>query len=190
MLRKEVDYVPLSPKKPGSGPVQQPVLTPKTGGHRKSLSASASLQLRTRSGLGLGTGAGAGAGTGREVDESVLGSPPPASHVYGHHRHQSSATAAGVGRHLSEEIVMRTRCERERGSSLDVSFSISESERERERRHESRREKERETERGREGPHGHCWKTTEEKKELLGTMLGNVDALVEGVRKAGIWGLG
>lgn len=33
-------------------------------------------------------------------------------------------------------------------------------------------------------------KTTEEKKELLGTMLGNVDALVEGVRKAGIWGLG
>lgn len=33
-------------------------------------------------------------------------------------------------------------------------------------------------------------KTTQEKKELLGTMLGNVDALVEGVRKAGIWGLG
>ncbi len=28
-----------------------------------------------------------------------------------------------------------------------------------------------------------------QKKELLGTMLGNVDALVEGVRKAGIWGL-
>ncbi|KAG6916479.1 hypothetical protein DXG01_006673 [Tephrocybe rancida] len=33
-------------------------------------------------------------------------------------------------------------------------------------------------------------RTIEEKKELLGTMLGNVDALVEGVRKAGIWGLG
>ncbi|EFI27768.1 hypothetical protein CC1G_14691 [Coprinopsis cinerea okayama7 len=32
-------------------------------------------------------------------------------------------------------------------------------------------------------------RTTEEKKQLLGTMLGNVDALVEGVRKAGIWGL-
>ncbi|KAG5714981.1 Cell division control protein 14 [Termitomyces sp. T112] len=41
-------------------------------------------------------------------------------------------------------------------------------------------------------PQGHTEKirTTEEKKELLGTMLGNVDALVEGVRKAGIWGLG
>lgn len=32
-------------------------------------------------------------------------------------------------------------------------------------------------------------RTTEEKKEILGTLLGNVDALVEGVRKAGIWGL-
>lgn len=33
-------------------------------------------------------------------------------------------------------------------------------------------------------------RTMEEKKEILGSMLGNVDALVEGVRKAGIWGLG
>ncbi|KAK0491449.1 cell division control protein 14, SIN component-domain-containing protein [Armillaria novae-zelandiae] len=32
-------------------------------------------------------------------------------------------------------------------------------------------------------------RTTEEKKAILGTMLGNVDALVEGVRKAGVWGL-
>lgn len=32
-------------------------------------------------------------------------------------------------------------------------------------------------------------RTTEEKKEILGTLLGNVEALVEGVRKAGIWGL-
>ena len=35
-----------------------------------------------------------------------------------------------------------------------------------------------------------CIRTTEEKKEMLGSMLGNVDALVDGVRKAGIWGLG
>jgi hypothetical protein len=33
-------------------------------------------------------------------------------------------------------------------------------------------------------------KTTEEKKVLLGGLLGNVDALVEGVRMAGVWGLG
>lgn len=32
-------------------------------------------------------------------------------------------------------------------------------------------------------------RSAEEKKEILGGMLGNVDALVEGVRKAGIWGL-
>lgn len=32
-------------------------------------------------------------------------------------------------------------------------------------------------------------RSAEEKKEILGRMLGNVDALVEGVRKAGIWGL-
>ncbi|KAH8834169.1 cell division control protein 14, SIN component-domain-containing protein [Flagelloscypha sp. PMI_526] len=32
-------------------------------------------------------------------------------------------------------------------------------------------------------------RSIDEKKEILGTMLGNVDALVEGVRKAGIWGL-
>jgi len=37
---------------------------------------------------------------------------------------------------------------------------------------------------------GSIIKSTEEKKELLGSMLGNVDALVEGVKKAGIWGLG
>ncbi len=32
-------------------------------------------------------------------------------------------------------------------------------------------------------------RTTEQKKEFLGSMLGNVDALVEGVKRAGIWGL-
>lgn len=32
-------------------------------------------------------------------------------------------------------------------------------------------------------------KTTEQKKELLGFMLGNVDALVDGVKRAGVWGL-
>jgi hypothetical protein len=33
-------------------------------------------------------------------------------------------------------------------------------------------------------------RTTEQKKELLGELLSNVDSLVEGVRKAGLWGLG
>lgn len=43
---------------------------------------------------------------------------------------------------------------------------------------------------GLNGIRGTIVKSTEEKKELLGSMLGNVDALVEGVKKAGIWGLG
>jgi len=34
------------------------------------------------------------------------------------------------------------------------------------------------------------FRTIQQKKKLLGTMLGNVDALVEGVKKAGVWGLG
>ncbi|EEB96723.1 hypothetical protein MPER_04094 [Moniliophthora perniciosa FA553] len=33
-------------------------------------------------------------------------------------------------------------------------------------------------------------KTTAQKTAHLSTMLGNVDALVEGVRRAGIWGVG
>lgn len=32
-------------------------------------------------------------------------------------------------------------------------------------------------------------RTTEEKKEHLGRLLGNVDTLIEGIRTAGIWGL-
>lgn len=38
-------------------------------------------------------------------------------------------------------------------------------------------------------PRGRTIKSTREKKELLGTCLGNVDALVEGMKKAGAWGL-
>jgi hypothetical protein len=38
-------------------------------------------------------------------------------------------------------------------------------------------------------PRGRRVKSTQEKKELLGTCLGNIDALVEGMKKAGAWGL-
>ncbi|KAH9482295.1 hypothetical protein JR316_0004393 [Psilocybe cubensis] len=179
MLRKEVDYVPLSPTKPNapssSSPVPQPALvstpTAKTtvGGHKKSLSASASLQMRSR----------------RSGDESGMGmgTPPPLpplpnarAYTHGHHRHQSSA--AGLGKHYSEDVIARRQneLEKEREKELELSLGLTTTAVEKEKK---RREQE-----------GGCWKTTEEKKELLGTMLGNVDALVEGVRKAGIWGLG
>ena len=52
-------------------------------------------------------------------------------------------------------------------------------------------EREREREQGAVASRGNpVVKSTEEKKELLGSMLGNVGALVEDVEKAGIWGLG
>lgn len=38
-------------------------------------------------------------------------------------------------------------------------------------------------------PRRSAQRTMEEKKKILGSMMGNVDALVEGVKKAGIWGL-
>lgn len=40
------------------------------------------------------------------------------------------------------------------------------------------------------GSQGDCRRSTKEKKEILGSLLGNVEALVEGVAKSGIWGLG
>lgn len=40
------------------------------------------------------------------------------------------------------------------------------------------------------GNGGVAARSAQEKKEILSGMLGNVDAIVEGVRKAGIWGLG
>ncbi|KAF7335250.1 Carbamoyl-phosphate synthase [Mycena sanguinolenta] len=55
---------------------------------------------------------------------------------------------------------------------------------------ETETETEVEEETGERGREARETRTTEEKKKLLGTMLGNVEALVEGVRKAGIWGLG
>ncbi|KAA1466468.1 CDC14-domain-containing protein [Dentipellis sp. KUC8613] len=43
---------------------------------------------------------------------------------------------------------------------------------------------------GPEKDRAHRLRTTAEKKEILSKMMGNVDALVEGVQKAGVWGLG
>ena len=40
------------------------------------------------------------------------------------------------------------------------------------------------------GSQGDHLRSTEEKKEILSSLLGNVDTLVEGVAKSGIWGLG
>ncbi|KAF8961069.1 cell division control protein 14, SIN component-domain-containing protein [Flammula alnicola] len=133
MLRKDVDYVPQSPKKL-SGLSPRPT-------HQKSLSTSTS---------------------------SLSRSP-----FQSHSRSRSQVTLLGSmdedgSKMLTEGAnVVSPSVQEPLENGADTRESLD------------RRYKE-------EGK----WKTTEEKKELLGTMLGNVDALVEGVRKAGIWGLG
>ncbi|KAF7298070.1 Carbamoyl-phosphate synthase [Mycena chlorophos] len=116
MLKKDVDFVPLSPKKPLDSPRGTPMRS-----HQRT-------HTRTR---------------------SQLASAPSVSSEDDH----STAVAPSID-------------ERKSTSSSDA-----------------------ETLRGGESNDMGCAKTTEEKKKLLSTMLGNVDALVDSVRKVSIWGL-
>lgn len=144
MLKKDVDYVPQSPKKlpppPASGLAGRPT-------HQKSLSSSTSLIPRTSS-----------LGHSRTRSQATLLRSPteemsrPRAEEAGPASPSNKEGRGAGGSGLSPQKIQDCR----RGQDASASK----------------------------------WKTTEEKKELLGTMLGNVDALVEGVRKAGIWGLG
>ncbi|KAJ7821209.1 cell division control protein 14, SIN component-domain-containing protein [Mycena olivaceomarginata] len=134
MLRKDLDFVPLSPKRA--------VVVGEDGAPL---------------GRARGVGAGAGAGGGRE---STRARTRTGSRLVG----DEDAEAETDG--TCGETETETETEGEEGAVDD-------------------------TERmGREGGGGGEARTTDEKKKLLATMLGNVEALVEGVRKAGIWGLG
>lgn len=140
MLRKEVDYVPQSPKKVLAVGVGRPPpvlmadvasVGTRSGriGHRKSLSAST-----------LGSGIMSPALQRKTSDEERT--------------RRTITSSRGLGERSKVGMKQESN-----GNDNEVGKQTS-------------------------------WKTTEQKKELLGTMLGNVDALVEGVRKAGIWGLG
>ncbi len=141
MLRKEVDYVPQSPKKVdvGKPPIigTSPVATPTT------------------------------VGAGNEAIRRV-------------HRKSLSASTLGLGAVSPALFRKRSDGERAKGASTPLRTRLM-GDIEEANRDKNAQSAERDKVR---------WKTTEEKKEFLGTMLGNVDALVEGVRKAGIWGLG
>lgn len=150
MLRKEVDYVPLSPKKPqgqvssgGSG--MRYTHTPKS----KSVGGLIGSQgmVGSRSGDVLSSRSGDIVGS-RSL--SKLGS------LVGSEGGMEKGKWDGV-----------TRAKSRSGSGSEAASAPVPPRKDKDER-----------------------RTTEEKKELLGTMLGNVDALVEGVRKAGIWGLG
>ena len=142
LLRKEVDYVPQSPKKPllvGIG--KSPLVT-----------ASSQTVVST---------------CNRRV-------------------HRKSLSASTNGNGLSPSVLPRKRSDAERIRTLGTPLKRTAEKStatvpEKKVQEDDKAEKENKK---------IDWKTLEEKKELLGTMLGNVDALVEGVRKAGIWGLG
>jgi len=139
MLRKEVDYVPQSPKK---------ILVPGVG--RPSLVTAASQPVVSAA---------------SECSRRV-------------HRKSLSVSAAGNGPVPS--ILQRKRSDAEK-TRTPVKRTVEQSTAAGVKQEDDKAEKENK---------GANWKTLEEKKELLGTMLGNVDALVDGVRKAGVWGLG
>jgi len=143
MLRKEVDYVPQSPKK---------ILV--TGVGRPSLIAASPQPV---------------VGTASECNRRV-------------HRKSLSVSAAGNGPVPS--ILQTKRLDaRTLGTPIKRTATVACSTAVEEQVIPGDDKAEKENKRIN-------WKTLEEKKELLGTMLGNVDALVDGVRKAGVWGLG
>lgn len=193
MLKKEVDYEPLSPEKPmlgvsstsnstssnvSNGRVVPSTPLPKstttsttTPGHVKSKSTSV-----------LGGGRPSSGGTlsrqresRKDIRES-LGREAGKGYVKATRLHSAESVRGESGfkasflegRGLPSSMLSPVKADAPRGSSPEKGKA-------RDRRGEEEREREK--------------KTTEEKKQLLGTMLGNVDALVEGVRKAGIWGL-
>ncbi|CCL98259.1 uncharacterized protein FIBRA_00253 [Fibroporia radiculosa] len=179
MLRKEVDYVPLSPKK-------AQVSRLGVGGGRTSSSSRAKDKWRTTtdelsseditseigdapqtprpSGLSHTRGhsissQGSSSSTLRATaSESAGFKTPVAPHRDRHRRAQSSADVMKV----LDPRGPSTRVGSDIGLKLVPSAETSKN-----------------------GP-----RTTEEKKEILRSMLGNVDTLVEGMRSAGIWGLG
>ncbi|EIN10961.1 CDC14-domain-containing protein [Punctularia strigosozonata HHB-11173 SS5] len=176
LLKREVDYVPLSPARPvefGKDDVM------KRSPLEVSLSKSGSPfppstpLSRKRGGIGLGFPGGSAA----KAASSRSGSAAP-----GHRRGESmvlSRTASRFsmqggpftpghrkGASLATAPLSAPNFRKESCTTTMPSASSSASSRTPETR------------------------TTEEKKELLGGLLGNVDALVEGVRKAGVWGLG
>ncbi|KDQ64176.1 hypothetical protein JAAARDRAFT_27798 [Jaapia argillacea MUCL 33604] len=179
-LRKEVDYTPLSPKKPSSFPSSSSpfpptsssspfppsqIQLPKTPGKGKS-------RLGAVNSTGMGIGLGTPGTKSRHTSDASIGNlsalvgPPEPSPTKSQFGFVGGAGVRGVSREGSENEFQEGKGEeREKSGGGDGG-------------------------RGGEGGEARREKTTEQKKELLGTMLGNVDALLEGVRKAGIWGLG
>ncbi|KAJ3768168.1 cell division control protein 14, SIN component-domain-containing protein [Lentinula raphanica] len=175
MLQKDVDYVPQSPQKAH-------------GSRRESVNNNI-YNLGTAApspGVGVGTGSLAGIAGGRTRTHSrtrsafALGAMSSRVSSRGTSRERGHSRARSVGRSESEPGPQESRhLSSTEGRNTDAAVGIE----------QPPYRKTIEPSRGAVRMEVRA-RTTEEKKELLGTMLGNVDALVEGVRKAGIWGLG
>jgi Cell division control protein 14, SIN component len=196
MLKREVDYEPLSPEKPilgvssnsnsTSSNISNGRVVPSTPLPRSSTSATTtSGHVKSKSTSVLGGGRPSTGGTlsrqreGRKDIRESLGREAGKGYVKSTRLHSAESVRGDTGfkasflegRGLPSSMLSPVKAEAApRGSSPEKGKA-------RERHHRGEEDRERER------------KTTEEKKQLLGTMLGNVDALVEGVRKAGIWGL-
>jgi hypothetical protein len=165
LLKRDVEYEPLSPAKPAGA------------GFRLERGDPATPLPRKRGAIGLGMPGGSGGGA--PPPTSALGRSGSAA--LGHRRGESLAVSrASTSRPPAGGASPFTPGHR-KGASLASLPALSPVA-------AARREP------SREGAlfaaEGRLTRTTEEKKELLGGLLGNVDALVEGVRKAGVWGLG
>ncbi|KAH6914701.1 cell division control protein 14, SIN component-domain-containing protein [Coprinopsis sp. MPI-PUGE-AT-0042] len=199
MLKRDVEYEPLSPEKPILGISSTSNSTSSNGSHggravpstplpKSTTSTPGHVKSKSTSVLGGGRPSGGGGGTlsrqreaRRDIRES-LGREAGKGYVKSTRLHSAESVRAESGFKASflegrglPSSMSPLKAEVPSGASPEKGKARDRGEEERERRKEGERERER--------------KTTEEKKQLLGTMLGNVDALVEGVRKAGIWGL-
>ncbi|KAI0363194.1 CDC14-domain-containing protein [Pilatotrama ljubarskyi] len=208
MLRKEVDYVPMSPKKPEVSQL----------GHRPS---GLRPRLRERTNVSTGLRAAADVVSSEDTESeapvarSVAGDTPrarPSAHSRGFSvSSTSSLSSASASSFTGEDSHPSTpRSSREEGSGKGKDAQTPKLASKLHRRTQSLADALTEspsrmpgselgaglkmgprsatspapTASMKKGP-----RTMEEKKEILGSMLGNVDALVEGVRRAGIWGL-
>ena len=212
MLKKEVDYVPLSPKKPqlshlGRGPSGlRPKLTERsnpsnltsklrapgdvlsseeTEGEDSGKSVGATRTPRSRIGTGMG-------GHSRGLSVSSISSlSSTASSSDTHAPAQTSArekaglrTRVGAGASEFETPKASSKLHRRTQSLADFGSDSP--------AHGSPGAGLKTGPRSASSPTpgaNRGARTMQEKKEILGTMLGNVDALVEGVKKAGVWGL-
>ncbi|KAJ7034153.1 cell division control protein 14, SIN component-domain-containing protein [Mycena alexandri] len=154
MLRRDLDFVPLSPKVGSFGAGANGIGTGKKGNAKRAVVVG-------EDGVPLGRARRMGSGSGVGVSSSRLVSAEGSEDGDGEY----DATARG------ERTESEGDGEGEYDSRMDLEGEDTEGRQEREGEQREQR-------------------TTDEKKRLLGTMLGNVEALVEGVRKAGIWGLG